>query len=438
MDPFNDKLDDDDADDMEDETPHGNSMSSRHTNVDGDDDFNRVSLPSIEFKPKISEVEAIEPNSIKFKEESKHDDMEVSDKIGGVENSNNEGTDDHLDQLSRRRAGFGDITDSDDDEDPERKNKARSSQGTLVGVFLPCIQSILGIILFLRLPSITGEAGLLQTYIIICLSTAATLLTTLSMNAICTNGKMSKGGAYFLLSRSLGPATGGALGLLFYMATTISGAMYILGSVEAFVVATGFGLSIEGFTIRVLSLIILVGMLGINWIGMKYVSKASFVFLGVALLSIVCIFIGILFSNLRQGSLPDDITGLSFSNFGDNFSSGYKKDSSFFILLSIFFPACTGIMAGSNRSGDLKDPSKSIPKGTLAAQVTTTIGYYVFAFLFAIVSKKSALIDTDIIFVSEVAWPFKFIVHAGIIFSSLGAAMQRCRVFPQPGSSKFF
>jgi hypothetical protein len=284
MDPFNDKLADDDADDMEDETPHGNSMSSRHSNADGDDDFNRVSLPSVAFKPKISEVEAIEPNSIKFKleEESKHDDMEVSDKIGGKENSKNEGTDDPLDQVSRRRAGFGDITDSDDDEDPERKNKARSNQGTLVGVFLPCIQSILGIILFLRLPSITGEAGLLQTYIIICLSTAATLLTTLSMNAICTNGKMSKGGAYFLLSRSLGPATGGALGLLFYMATTISGAMYILGSVEAFVVATGFGLSIEGFTIRVLSLIILVGMLAINWVGMNYVSKASFVFLGVA------------------------------------------------------------------------------------------------------------------------------------------------------------
>jgi potassium/chloride transporter 4/5/6 len=88
-------------------------------------------------------------------------------------------------------------------------------------------------------------------------------------------------------------------------------------------------------------------------------------------------------------------------------------------------------MAGSNRSGDLKDPSKSIPKGTLAAQVTTTIGYYVFAFLFAVVAKKDALIDEDIIFVSEVAWPFKFIVHAGIIFSSLGAAMQNLAGAPR-------
>ena len=81
-------------------------------------------------------------------------------------------------------------------------------------------------------------------------------------------------------------------------------------------------------------------------------------------------------------------------------------------------------MAGSNRSGDLKDPSKSIPKGTLIAQLTTTVMYYVFSFLFAIVATRDTLLDDSIIFVAEVAFPFKFIVHAGIIFSSLGAALQ--------------
>ena len=234
---------------------------------------------------------------------------------------------------------------------------------------------------------------------------------------------MSKGGAYYLLSRSLGPAIGGSLGILFYFATTISGAMYILGAMEAFIVSSGFGISIEGFTLRFLSIIVLAILLGINWVGTNYVSNTGIIFLIVALVSIVSIFIGLLFSNLRN-SLPDGISGMSFSNFEDNFSSGYRKDSSFFVLLSIFFPACTGIMAGSNRSGDLKDPSKSIPKGTLAANITTTISYYIFTFLFAIVSNKKALLNEDIIFVSEVAWPFEFLVHAGIIFSSLGAALQ--------------
>jgi amino acid transporter len=237
--------------------------------------------------------------------------------------------------------------------------------------------------LFLRLPSITGEAGLFQTYLIILLGTSATLLTTLSMNAIATNGKMSKGGAYYLLSRSLGPATGGSLGLMFYFATTISGAMYILGAMEAFIVATGFEIANQGITIRMFSLAILIAMLTINWFGINYVSKAGIVFFIVTFISILCIFIGILFASLRKDQVPDGVTGMSFSNFEDNFWSDYKEDSSFFLLIAIFFPACTGIMAGSNRSGDLKEPSKSIPKGTLSAQITTTIGYYIFSFLFA-------------------------------------------------------
>lgn len=157
---------------------------------------------------------------------------------------------------------------------------------------------------------------------------------------------------------------------------------------------------------------------------MNYVSRAGIVFLIVTLVSILSIFVGLLFSNLRQDSLPNGITGMSLSNFSENLGSDYAEDSSFFVLVAIFFPACTGIMAGSNRSGDLKEPSKSIPKGTLAANLTTTIGYYVFAFLFSIVSQKKVLVNLDLIFVAEVAWPFKVLVHAGIIFSSLGAALQ--------------
>lgn len=135
-------------------------------------------------------------------------------------------------------------------------------------------------------------------------------------------------------------------------------------------------------------------------------------------------FIGLLFASLRQDDLPSGITGMRWKNFEDNAGSSYKSGSSFFKLLAIFFPACTGIMAGSNRSGDLKEPSKSIPKGTVAAHLTTTIGYFVFALLFAIVARTYVLLDEDIIFVAEVSWPFKFVVHTGIILSSLGAALQ--------------
>lgn len=140
------------------------------------------------------------------------------------------------------------------------------------------------------------------------------------MNAIATNGKIGKGGPYYMLSRSLGPATGGSLGLLFYIATTLSGAMYILGSVETFMICTGLTISDHPVTIRVFSLIALVILLAITFIGISYVSKAGIVFFIVTVISLISIFIGLLFSNLRQSQLPDGISGMKWSNFEDNAS----------------------------------------------------------------------------------------------------------------------
>lgn len=109
---------------------------------------------------------------------------------------------------------------------------------------------------------------------------------------------MSKGGAYYLLSRSLGPAIGGSLGILFYFATTISGAMYILGAMEVFIVA--LGISNEAFFVRFFFFIILLILLGINWFGLNFVSKTGIVFLCVTFASLISILIGLLFASLRK------------------------------------------------------------------------------------------------------------------------------------------
>ena len=95
--------------------------------------------------------------------------------------------------------------------------------GTLNGVFLPCLQNILGVILFLRLPWITAQAGVIHTSFIILICVASTMLTSLSLSAIATNGIVLNGGPYFMISRTLGREIGGAIGVLFYLGTSIAG-----------------------------------------------------------------------------------------------------------------------------------------------------------------------------------------------------------------------
>lgn len=104
--------------------------------------------------------------------------------------------------------------------------------GTLIGVYLPCIQNIFGVILFIRLTWVVGTAGAIQGFLIVLCCCCVTMLTAISMSAIATNGVVPGGGSYFMISRSLGPEFGGAVGMLFYTGTTLAAAMYIVGAVE--------------------------------------------------------------------------------------------------------------------------------------------------------------------------------------------------------------
>lgn len=114
---------------------------------------------------------------------------------------------------------------------------AVKKKGTISGVFLPCMQSILNIILFLRLPSITSQAGTIQTTIIILACASSTIMTAMSLSAISTSGDIMKGGPYYVISRTLGLEVGGALGLLYYFGSTMASSLCVLGGVEAFLLS---------------------------------------------------------------------------------------------------------------------------------------------------------------------------------------------------------
>lgn len=178
---------------------------------------------------------------------------------------------------------------------------AQKQLSTLFGVVFPSLQSILGIILFLRLTHITSQAGCIYTTILLLISTSSTLLTWSSLSAIVTNGEIKSGGPYYIISRTLGVDIGCSLSILYYIGNSLSGGMIVLGAVEAvqysiraYYARWGYGFSghIFPYDAQVLSFFIVTSMAGCVHVGTKYVTLFSNVFLGVTLMSVVCMCLG--------------------------------------------------------------------------------------------------------------------------------------------------
>uniref|UniRef100_A0A8C5NA81 Solute carrier family 12 member 4 n=1 Tax=Gouania willdenowi TaxID=441366 RepID=A0A8C5NA81_GOUWI len=414
-------------------------------------------------------------------------------------------------------------------EHEEEESAQSPNMGTLMGVYLPCLQNIFGVILFLRLTWIVGMAGIIQSLLIVLMCCSCTMLTAISMSAIATNGVVPAGGAYFMISRSLGPEFGGAVGLCFYLGTTFASAMYILGAIEIFLKylvpqaaifhATDPGSSDSAMlnNMRVYGSLCLSLMAVVVFVGVKYVNKLASLFLACVIISIVSIYAGALKSishppeicmlgnrtlvrdsfdvcaktvikgNITEPSqlwehfcLPgnmstaqcDDyfiqnnvteiqgIPGLSSGIIKENMWSDYMQKgeilekvglssvdahgsvetffmyvsadiaTSFTLLVGIFFPSATGIMAGSNRSGDLKDAQKSIPVGTILAIATTSLVYFSSVVLFGSCIEGVVLRDKfgdavrKNLVVGTLSWPSPWVIVIGSFFSTVGAGLQ--------------
>jgi solute carrier family 12 (potassium/chloride transporter), member 4/6 len=282
------------------------------------------------------------------------------------------------------------------------------------------------VIIFMRINYIVGEAGIFQSFVILFFSCMTTFLTVLSMSAIATNGKIRTGGVYYMISRSLGPSTGGSIGILYYLATTFSAAMSILGSIEAIHVAAKFSLGPMAFSMRFFSFMMLGALAVTNLFGARFVNRAGTVLIFFVFVSILSMVIGLFSSKSRGEDLNERIpglTGIDASNFRNNWGSDYQADS-FYTLHAIFFNACTGILQGANSSSNLKDPISAIPKGTLMAHLSTFLLYVLLFILFGCAGDREALRDLSVIIGAEVAWPHRWIVYIGIILSSSGSALQ--------------
>ncbi|KAI1243006.1 Solute carrier family 12 member 7, partial [Lamprotornis superbus] len=222
------------------------------------------------------------------------------------------------------------VVEHEADEDSKRKEVKGPRMGTFIGVYLPCLQNILGVILFLRLTWIVGTAGVLESFIIVFMCCACTMLTAISMSAIATNGVVPAGGSYYMISRSLGPEFGGAVGLCFYLGTTFAGAMYILGTIEILLTYITPSAAIFKVTdvseepeamlnnMRVYGTCIIILMAIVVFVGVKYVNKLALVFLACVILSIIAIYAGVIKTAFDPPDFPICLLGnrtLSKRNF---------------------------------------------------------------------------------------------------------------------------
>ncbi|XP_039579229.1 solute carrier family 12 member 1 isoform X1 [Passer montanus] len=253
--------------------------------------------------------------------------------------------------------------------------------GWVKGVLVRCMLNIWGVMLFIRLSWIVGQAGIGLGVIIILLATMVTSITGLSTSAIATNGFVRGGGAYYLISRSLGPEFGGSIGLIFAFANAVAVAMYVVGFAETVVELLKESDTLmvdESNDIRIIGTITVVCLLGISVAGMEWEAKAQVILLIVLLIAIANFFIGTVIPTNTEKKARG-FFNYQASIFAENFGPDFRSGEGFFSVFAIFFPAATGILAGANISGDLKDPQTAIPQGTMLAIVITTIAYIAVA-----------------------------------------------------------
>lgn len=280
--------------------------------------------------------------------------------------------------------------------------------GTFGGVFTPSILTIFGVIMFMRANYVVGEAGVIGALLILALSKVITLATGFSISAIATNTEVRAGGAYFLISRTLGPEFGGAIGLALLLAQTLSVPFYVLGFSEAVVKTLPF---LSGF-FPVVNLVTLAAVFWVAYVGAGWAIKAQYVIMGILFLSIATFLIGA-------------ATHFDSQTLQANLGAGFTDPkANFWTVFAIYFPAVTGIMAGVNMSGNLKDPGKSLPLGTFAAILLGAAVYALQILLYGGAVPRAGLsADPYQSLLTNALFGLGFLVAMGVFCATLSSAL---------------
>jgi amino acid transporter len=286
----------------------------------------------------------------------------------------------------------------------------RKQFGTFGGVFTPTLLTILGVIMYLREGWIIGNAGLLGGLLIITLGFGITLCTALAMSSITTNIRIGAGGAYAVIAQSLGLEVGGSVGIPRYLSQALAVTMYIFGFREGwlYIFPDHPALLVDIGTFAAIYLI--------AYISADFAIRVQYLIMAVIVGSLISIGMaaatGSMQYSFEEIQLWGDFVGSPENDFGG---------SSFWIVFAVFFPATTGIMAGANMSGDLKDPKRSIPVGTLAAIGVSFVIYVLLAIWLARSATPEEMVTNYTVMMDKSFWPPA--VLAGLLGATFSSAL---------------
>eukprot|EP01100_Stratorugosa_tubuloviscum_P000519 TRINITY_DN1115_c0_g1_i1.p1 TRINITY_DN1115_c0_g1~~TRINITY_DN1115_c0_g1_i1.p1 ORF type:complete len:745 (-),score=149.03 TRINITY_DN1115_c0_g1_i1:1209-3443(-) len=301
----------------------------------------------------------------------------------------------------------------------EGREQSNEQLGLFLGVYVPSMISSFGLVIFLRLGFIAGIAGLIDALLMIILSFAVICTSATSLAAIATNGKIGDGGAYFIISRSLGPEFGGSVGIIYFLGNVLSVTLNMTGFTE--VICSLIPELPNTIWWRFLySSILLLFVTVLSGAGSKFISRFSVILLGITFLSLswssICFFIR------NPGNFLTGFTGFSLTTLQENLYSHYPFNFSFKNVFGIFFPSFVGIIGGINNSGSLKS-NKIIPMGFFFSLVTVVFAQLFLILLLLSTMKYMSLMNNYFVMIdiSYVGWLVSFGVLVTLTASTLSS-----------------
>ena len=326
-------------------------------------------------------------------------------------------------------------------------------------VFFTAISTILGAVMFLRFGFAVGSVGLVGTLAIILIGHAVTIPTAMAIAEIATNQKVEGGGEYYIISRSFGLVIGSSIGIALFFSQAISVAFYIIAFAEAFSSAFEYvklhydlhpilaWLVDKKQTVSIPALFVLTVIVLVK--GADLGVKALYVVVATLFLSLAAFFIGQteysksneldpfatvynveVFEESIDNSLAEDTT-IAIDDQNNSGSNKPLLPIGFFTVFAIIFPAFTGMTAGVGLSGDLRNPSRSIPLGTLAGTLSGMVVYVFIAYKLAVSASPADLADTDALVMASIAWQGWWLIPVGLAAATISSAIGSILVAPR-------